>query len=73
MIIYGLNVSVYEEVLEAIVELLGAVAKRTRPGKGGEAMRTSLRTELPHLAVIAAMFVLAAATWSAAPHRIPVY
>ncbi len=36
-------------------------------------MRTNLRTELPHLAVIAAMFVLAAATWSAAPDRIPVH
>lgn len=36
-------------------------------------MRASLRTELPHLAVIAAMFVLAAATWSAAPVRIPVH
>ena len=36
-------------------------------------MRASLRTELPHLAVIAAMFVLAAATWSAAPDRIPVH
>ena len=36
-------------------------------------MRTNLRTELPHLAVIAAMFVLAAATWSAVPDRIPVH
>ena len=36
-------------------------------------MRASLRTELPHLAVIAAMFVLAAATWSAVPDRIPVH
>ncbi len=32
-IVYGLNVSVYEEVVEAIVELLGAVAKRTPSGK----------------------------------------
>ena len=33
MIIYGLIVSVYEEVDGAIVELLGAVAKRTPSGK----------------------------------------
>jgi hypothetical protein len=33
MIIYGPNVSVYEEMVEAIVELLGAVAKRTPSGK----------------------------------------
>ena len=33
MIIYGLLVSVYEEMVEAIVELLGAVAKRTSSGK----------------------------------------
>ena len=32
MIIYGLIVSVYEEMVEAIVELLGAVAKRTPSG-----------------------------------------
>jgi uncharacterized membrane protein len=36
-------------------------------------MRTNLRAELPHLAVIAAMFLLAAATWSSAPDRIPVH
>ena len=33
MIIYGLIVSVYEEVEGAIVELPGAVAKRTPSGK----------------------------------------
>ena len=33
MIIYGLIVSVYEEVDGAIVEYLGAVAKRTPSGK----------------------------------------
>ncbi len=36
-------------------------------------MRTNLRAELPHLAVIAAMFLLVAATWSSAPDRIPVH
>jgi hypothetical protein len=33
MIAYGPNVSVYEEMVEAIVELLGAGAERTSPGK----------------------------------------
>lgn len=36
-------------------------------------MKPSWRTELPLLLLIAAMFVLAAVTWSTAPARIPVH
>jgi uncharacterized membrane protein len=36
-------------------------------------MRIRWRNELVHLALIAAMFVLAAATWSSAPEQIPVH
>lgn len=36
-------------------------------------MRFSLRTEWPHLILIAGMFGLAAATWTSAPDRIPVH
>jgi len=36
-------------------------------------MRISLRSELPHFAIILAMFGFAAATWAAAPERIPVH
>src|ERR1700704_5546651 len=36
-------------------------------------MRISWQNESPHLALIAVMFVLAAATWSSAPEQIPVH
>lgn len=36
-------------------------------------MRTNWRTEWPHWAMLAAMFLLAAATWSWAPDRLPVH
>src|ERR1700720_4283720 len=36
-------------------------------------MRIRWQNELAHLALIAAMFVLAAATWSNAPQQIPVH
>jgi uncharacterized membrane protein len=36
-------------------------------------MKTSWKTELPLLLLIAAMFVLAATSWSSAPDRIPVH
>jgi len=36
-------------------------------------MKLSWRTEWPHWLLIAAMFVLAAATWGSAPDRIPVH
>ena len=36
-------------------------------------MKLSWRTEWPHGLLLAAMFVLAAATWSGAPDRIPVH
>ena len=36
-------------------------------------MRTTWKTELPQLTLIAAMFVLAAVAWSSAPDQIPVH
>jgi uncharacterized membrane protein len=36
-------------------------------------MKLSWRSELPQLALIAAMFILAAATWPTAPDKIPVH
>ncbi len=36
-------------------------------------MHTTWKTELPQLTLIAAMFVLAAASWSSAPDQIPVH
>lgn len=36
-------------------------------------MRTNWRTEWPHWAMLAAMFLLAAVTWRSAPDRLPVH
>ena len=36
-------------------------------------MKFKWQTELPQLLLLAGMFILAAATWSAAPERIPVH
>ena len=36
-------------------------------------MKFSLRSEWPHLVLLAGLFALAAASWSGAPERIPVH
>src|SRR5688572_8306984 len=36
-------------------------------------MKTEWRVEIPQLAILAAMFVLAAVTWPSAPDRVPVH
>jgi uncharacterized membrane protein len=57
-----------EEALGGILQVFRK-AKRER----NEAMKTGWRIEGPMLALVAAMFALAALSWSTAPDRIPVH